>query len=93
MEAQQKRRLIYGLTGKELALLEFDKAIGLVSKFIGRLCMNDPEMIWKVLKKTLVDQFAGERIAIKAVQIDKAQAGGGRDLHRSRKENRLAALA
>ena len=65
---QKKKRLIYMLTDKEFALLAFDKASGPVSKSIGGLCENDPEITWEELKKALVGRFAGERTALEAVR-------------------------
>ena len=68
MKAIDKKKLIYGLTDKEIILLAFETAIRAPSDFIQKKMMEGPGLTWAQLREELQAEYAGEPSALEAMR-------------------------
>ena len=68
MKAIDKKKLIYGLTDKEIILLAFETAIRAPSDFIQKKMMEGPGLTWAQLREELQAEYAGEPLVLEAMR-------------------------
>lgn len=68
LKAIRKKKIVYNLSERELVLLAFETAEGLVSDFIDKELSEDPGITWTQLQEKLKMEYAGEPSAIQAMR-------------------------
>ena len=68
IKAIEKKRLVYGLTDKEMILLAFETVVGAPSDFIQKRMLEGPGLTWAQMKEELQTEYAGEPSALEAMR-------------------------
>ena len=68
IKAIEKKRLVYGLTDKEIILLAFETAVGAPSDFIQKRMLEGPGLTWAQMKEELQAEYTGEPSALEAMR-------------------------
>ena len=68
LKAIQKKKIIFGLTEREMILLAYETVVGSPSDFIEKNIEESPEIAWAELKEKLEAEYAGKPPAFEAMR-------------------------
>ena len=68
LKAIQKKKVVFGLTKREMILLAYETVAGAPSDFIEKNMEESPEITWAELREKLETEYVGELLALEAMR-------------------------